>query len=142
MMARINRDFPFELLFMAQTNYSQLLSWFYLPIARLCKPFAVPKPRFSVELGLRGADFHLPTRLGNRYQKHLPLLTDVFIRFLSPLIIRLPQEACRRSIPNRMARNNFRGTAASAIWKTICRECQTTLAPILIGFSRNVVNVQ
>jgi len=33
-------------------------------------------------------------------------------------------------------------TATSAIWKTICREWRMTLAPILISFSRRVVNVQ
>ena len=41
-----------------------------------------------------------------------------------------------------MARNNSRGSATSAIWKTIFREWRTTFAPILISFSRNVVNVQ
>jgi len=47
-----------------------------------------------------------------------------------------------RPIPSRIARNNSRGTAASAIWKTIFREWRTTFAPILMSFSRNVVNVQ
>ncbi len=47
-----------------------------------------------------------------------------------------------RPIPSKMARNNSRGTATSAIWKTIFREWRTTFAPILISFSRNVVNVQ
>jgi len=32
--------------------------------------------------------------------------------------------------------------ATSAIWKIILREWRTTFAPILISFSRNVVNVQ
>ena len=41
-----------------------------------------------------------------------------------------------------MARNNSRGTTTSASWKTIVREWRTTFAPILINFSRNVVNVQ
>jgi hypothetical protein len=41
-----------------------------------------------------------------------------------------------------MARNNARGTATSAIWKTVFLEWRTTFAPILINFSRNVVNVQ
>ena len=48
----------------------------------------------------------------------------------------------RRSIAFRMLRNNSRGTATSAIWKTIFREWRTTFAPILISFFRNVVNVQ
>src|ERR1700728_1687585 len=47
-----------------------------------------------------------------------------------------------RPIPSRIARNNSLGTATSAIWKTIFREWRTTFAPILINFSRNVVNVQ
>ena len=34
----------------------------------------------------------------------------------------------RRSIPSRMARNNSRGSATSAIWKTIFREWRTTFA--------------
>jgi hypothetical protein len=41
-----------------------------------------------------------------------------------------------------MVWNNSRGTATSAIWKMIFREWRTTFAPILISFSRNVVNVQ
>jgi hypothetical protein len=41
-----------------------------------------------------------------------------------------------------MVRNNSRGPATSTIWKTICREWRTTFAPVLISFSRNVVNVQ
>ena len=48
----------------------------------------------------------------------------------------------RLSIALRMSRNNSRGTATSAIWKITCRECRTTFAPILISFSRNVVNDQ
>ena len=46
-----------------------------------------------------------------------------------------------RPIRSKMARNNSRGTATS-IWKMIFRERRTTFAPILISFSRNVVNVQ
>jgi len=41
-----------------------------------------------------------------------------------------------------MARNDARGTATSAIWKTTFRAWRTTFAPILISFSRSVVNVQ
>ena len=47
-----------------------------------------------------------------------------------------------RPIPSRMARNNSLGTATSAIWKTTFWEWHTTFAPILISFSRNVVNDQ
>jgi hypothetical protein len=39
-----------------------------------------------------------------------------------------------------MARNNSRGTATSAIWKTTFWAWHTTFAPILISFSRNVVS--
>ncbi len=42
----------------------------------------------------------------------------------------------------RIAAKNFRGTATSAIWKITYPECVTTLAPILISFSRSVVNDQ
>jgi hypothetical protein len=45
-------------------------------------------------------------------------------------------------ILSRIVRNNSRGIATSAIWKITCREWRTTFAPILIGFSRNVVSVQ
>src|ERR1017187_8106014 len=48
----------------------------------------------------------------------------------------------RRSIPSRMARNNSRGTATSAIWTLVFREWRTHFAPILISFSRNPHNVQ
>src|ERR1039457_5411064 len=41
-----------------------------------------------------------------------------------------------------MDRNNSRGTATSAIWKTTFLAWHTTFAPILISFSRNVVNDQ
>lgn len=39
-----------------------------------------------------------------------------------------------------MVRNRCRGTATSAIWNTTYRAVRTTLAPILISFSRSEVN--
>ena len=48
----------------------------------------------------------------------------------------------RRLIRSRITRNNRFGTATSAIWKTIYLEWTTTLAPILISFSRSVVRDQ
>jgi hypothetical protein len=48
----------------------------------------------------------------------------------------------RRSIALRMPRNKSLGTATFAIWKPTCREWRTTFAPIVISFSRNVVNAQ
>jgi ABC-type transport system substrate-binding protein len=47
-----------------------------------------------------------------------------------------------RRIRSRIARNNRFGTATSAIWNTTYRECATTLAPILMSFSRSVVSDQ
>jgi len=47
-----------------------------------------------------------------------------------------------RPIRSRIARNNARGIATSAIWNVTCREWRTTFAPILISFSFNVVSVQ
>ena len=47
----------------------------------------------------------------------------------------------RPSISRRMSANSRRGIATSAIWKVTPRPCWTTLAPILISFSRNVSNV-
>ncbi len=43
-----------------------------------------------------------------------------------------------RPIRSKIVWNNSRGTATSAIWKTIFREWRTTFAPILISFSRSV----
>ena len=48
----------------------------------------------------------------------------------------------RLSIFSRIARNNSLGIATSAIWKITCREWCTPFAPILMSFSRNVVNDQ
>ena len=47
-----------------------------------------------------------------------------------------------RWMRSRIATNNSRETATSSIWKTTCREWVTTLAPILMSFSRSVVNDQ
>ena len=47
-----------------------------------------------------------------------------------------------RWIRSRIPANNSRGTATSAIWKITYPECLTTLAPILISFSRSVVSDQ
>ncbi len=47
-----------------------------------------------------------------------------------------------RSIRPRMAANSSRGTATSATWNITYRACRTTLAPILMSFSRSVVSVQ
>lgn len=59
--------------------------------------------------------------------------------FIYPLA---PAGSLRRPVACKMDRNTCRGTATSAIWKTIFREWRATFAPILISFSRNVVNVQ
>ena len=47
-----------------------------------------------------------------------------------------------RRMRSRMLRKSHRGTATSAIWKMTYRAWVTTLAPILISFSRNVVSDQ
>jgi len=47
-----------------------------------------------------------------------------------------------RPIRSKIVWNNSLGTATSAIWNTIFREWRTTFAPILISFSRKVVNVK
>jgi hypothetical protein len=67
----------------------------------------------------------------------------VFMRVLSLFLHPdIADDNLSRPIRSKMARNNSRGTATSAIWKMIFREWRTTFAPILISFSRNVVNVQ
>ena len=43
---------------------------------------------------------------------------------------------------SRIAANNSRGTATSAIWNVTYLKCRTTFAPILISFSRSVVSDQ
>ncbi len=47
-----------------------------------------------------------------------------------------------RWMRSRIAANNSRGTATSAIWNVTYLECRTTFAPILINFSLSVVNDQ
>ncbi len=46
--------------------------------------------------------------------------------------------ALNRPIHSRISRRSALGTTTSAIWNTTYRECLTTLAPILISFSRGV----
>ena len=45
-----------------------------------------------------------------------------------------------RAISDRISWNICRGTATSAIWKVTYRPWLTTLAPILISFSRKLVS--
>jgi hypothetical protein len=45
-----------------------------------------------------------------------------------------------RPIRSRISRKSVLGTTTSAIWNTTYRECLTTLAPILISFSRSVLS--
>ncbi len=47
-----------------------------------------------------------------------------------------------RWMRSRIPANKSRGTATSAIWRITYPESVTTLAPILISFSRSVVNDQ
>ncbi len=46
------------------------------------------------------------------------------------------------SISRRISANNRRGLAISASWNVTYRPCWTTLAPILVSFSRSVVSGQ
>ena len=46
----------------------------------------------------------------------------------------------RPSISCRISANNRRGIAISASWNVTYRPCRTTLAPILISFSRRMVS--
>ncbi len=48
----------------------------------------------------------------------------------------------RPSINLRISANSRRGIATSASWNVTYRPCRTTLAPILISFSRSVVRDQ
>src|SRR5271157_3711580 len=59
-----------------------------------------------------------------------------------PVTQPVPGTSLSPSIRSRIAANNLRGTATSAIWNVTALERETTLAPILISFSRNVVKLQ
>ena len=48
----------------------------------------------------------------------------------------------RRCILESIDRNNFSGTAASAIWKTVILEWETILAPIFMSFNWMLVSDQ
>ncbi len=76
----------------------------------------------------------------DRYRK---LPTDVG----QPLVRSPRQPRCtngggtpNRRMRSRIAANKSRGTATSTIWNITYFACRTTFAPILISFSRSVVN--
>jgi hypothetical protein len=48
--------------------------------------------------------------------------------------------ALNRTMRSRISQKSTLGTTTSAIWNTTYRECLTTLAPILISFSRSVLS--
>ena len=59
-----------------------------------------------------------------------------------PVTQPVPGTSLSRSMRSRIAAKSGRGTATSAIWKVTALERETTLAPILISFSRSVVKLQ
>jgi hypothetical protein len=61
--------------------------------------------------------------------------------FSVPFTYPVPGDSRNWAILSRMAANSCRGIATSAIWNVTYWACRTTLAPILISFSRNVVRV-
>jgi hypothetical protein len=132
----VNRDFPFG--FLPTTSVTLLRD--FLPAPQDCKSILPVLHRFLSGTGvdlLSGAPFHtlfhpMRTHLLRSFRcfDMVGLHHDVAVANLS------------RPIPSKMARNNSRGIATSAIWKIICRAWRTTFAPILINFSRNVVKVQ
>ncbi|MGD0744397.1 MAG: hypothetical protein ABSA45_04500 [Verrucomicrobiota bacterium] len=114
-----------------------------LPIPQICKDFFKSSNGFSLAQGTICRQLRLPSRFSMPTEDTSSLVAIVFMRVLS--LFPYPDAAAgnlSRPIPSRMARNNSRGTATSAIWRTIFREWRTTFAAILIGFSHNVVNVQ
>jgi len=107
------------------------------------KSFFPVRSRFLSGKGALHSDLRPSTGFSTPCEDTAPVVFIVFKRVHS--LFRYPDAATgnlSRPIPSRMARNNSRGTATSAIWKIICREWRTTFAPILVSFSRNVVNVQ
>jgi hypothetical protein len=98
---------------------------------------------FSLAQGAICRQLRLSTRFSMTSEDTASMVSIVFMRVLSLFLH--PDAAAgklSRPIPARMDRNNSLGIATSAIWKTIFPEWRTTFAPILISFSRNVVNVQ
>jgi hypothetical protein len=123
------------------------LAWADLPILWLLHNFAIgfPSP-FSVFLRDRlcfvaffgsKALFLPEAKTPPPWFPLFPCLSDAFSLHPDVAVANL-----RRSMALRMDRNNSRGIATSAIWKITLRACVTTLAPILMSFSRKVVSVQ
>ena len=135
-------DYPFGFL---TTNSAGLFRDFP-PSPHVCKSFPIrfsnPPISFSLAEGGRCL-FVLPTPFSPRSEDTSSVVSGVLLRLLSPFLHPDVAVANRsRLIPSRMAWSNSLGTSTSAIWKSIFREWRTTSAPILISFSRNVINVQ
>ncbi len=137
---RFMRDFPFGLMFMVQIKFSRSFPRFSSHRLVCQSSLSTAKIGFFRAAALFATDFCAPTSLVDQRQRQFTRIDWCF----HALFIQPPARTVgrKRSMAVRMVRNNSRGTATSAIWKTTCRECRTTLAPILINFSRRVVNVQ
>jgi len=138
-MRGFNWDFPFG--FLPTTSVGSFGDSLSAP--HVCKSFFQSTLGFFMAQGTLRCDLRLFTRFSTRCEDTFSVILGVLLRLLSLFLHpATPVGNLRRSIASRMALNNSRGTATSAIWKIICREWRTTFAPILISFSRNVVNVQ
>ena len=134
-----NRDFPFG--FLPTTSVGLFRD--FLPSPQVCNLFSGPPTVFLWHRGRFVAVCALPHAFPPPCENTSSVVSSIPLRLLS-LFLHPDNTVAnlRRSIAFRMSRNNSRGIATSAIWKTIFREWRTTFAPILISFSRNVVSVQ
>jgi hypothetical protein len=108
-----------------------LLFVIFILLQSLARPFAAffrfPHPFSSLpgRFGVIGAFphvLHCPTQTLSQWSRVIHAIPSTFS--LHPDAV---AGNPRRSIPSRMARNNSRGTATSAIWKTNCRAWQDDL---------------
>jgi hypothetical protein len=131
------RDFPFS--FSPTTSMGLLRDSLPSPLG--CKDFLPVRPGYSLAQRCFHGFSASQRPFSPGCEDTSSVVSGVFVQFhfLHPDIA---VTNLSRPMASRVARNNFRGTATSAIWKTIFWEWRTTFAPILICFSRNVVNVQ
>ena len=94
----------------------------FLPVPLVCKNFFPVRPGYSLAQGCFDAIFGSRRPFSPRCED-TSVLTVVFMRLLS-LFFHPDNTVANLSRPilSRIARNNSRGTATSAIWKIICRE--------------------
>ncbi len=143
--ARVKIELTFPIWFLAHDQREPffVILLIFVLLHSFASLFSKSTVAFSAARDLFRRDFVLHRPFSPGCEDTSSVLAVVFMRLLSLFLH--PDIAVAnlsRPILSRMARNNSRGTATSAIWKAIFPEWRTTFAPILISFSRNVVSVQ